>query len=319
MNFLQLVQNAMREGGVTQTDPEPSTLTGVTGITLKFKNWVQLAWEEFQLENDDAEFRRTWFSSTVTPKFYFDLADTTWTQPSVGDTLQSQFTLGTVQVTKVVIINGGIWANGTAQGFIEFENLQGSVPMIAEPMQITNIVGTPLACRFVKWGDYLFTSQLEMGDAYVSDMEDIWWESLKIQDMPSTTESMNETALQFVDYSRFMQEFDTGIATLNRPIMVTETPDDGVRMAFYPPPDQIYRIQGFYTRDITQFVLDTDEPTLLKQLYHPMLFWRAVKFYGKYEGNPVIEQKAMEHYMVYKKRFDREGELPVVFRPVRLY
>ena len=95
MNYLQLVQSAMRESGVTTTDPEPSTLVGVMGITLKFKEWVQQAWQEFQIENNDAELRSSWFATTVSPKFYFDLADNTWQQPSIGDTLTSEFSNST--------------------------------------------------------------------------------------------------------------------------------------------------------------------------------------------------------------------------------
>lgn len=317
MTFVELVQNAMRESGLTMTSPEPITLTGVTGITLKMKNWVQQAWEELQVENDDAEFRRSWFSTTIAPKFYFDLASNTWQQPSVGDTLTWEFSGTTCTVTNVVIINGGTWAGGTAQGFIEFANLSG-VPMLREQIKITNIIGTPYGCRFIEWGDYDLSSPTEMGDSAILDMEDVWWETFRLQSLATaSSNSMNEIPIDYVDYAGFMQLYDTGPMSLSLPVFVTQTPQG--RVKFFPPIGEGYNLHGHYTLDLIELVDDADTPYVLKQQYHPMIYWRAVWKYGEFEQQPMIASMAKERYGVYKKSFDREMRPPVVFRPAPLY
>jgi len=317
MTYLELVQQAMKEAGITSTNPAPGTLVGVTGIVDRFKGWVSQAWLDIQLENDDSEFRKSWFSTTLNPRFYFDLAATDWIEAPVASVIEGDVTGATFTVTSVIILNGGLFSDGTAQGFIEFTNPTGA-PMIRENLRIQGT--NTYVGRFVKWGDYRLTDQDEMGVSYISDLEDIWWESLKIQSIPGPNENlMNETPLPYMDYSKFMQSYDTGMLTPGRPIYVTETPDDGVRLAFYPPLDKPYSIQGFYIRDVTQLINDDDTPEELKQLYHPMIFWRAVMYYGQYEMQPAIQQEAQTRYTVYKKRLDREGDLPVVFRPMRMY
>lgn len=55
MTYLELVQEAMRESGVSTEIP--SALSGVTGITDKFKRWVASSWKELQLERPDWYFR----------------------------------------------------------------------------------------------------------------------------------------------------------------------------------------------------------------------------------------------------------------------
>lgn len=248
MNYLQLVQSAMRESGVTTTDPEPSTLVGVTGITLKFKEWVQQAWQEFQIENNDAELRRSWFATTVSPKFYFDLADNTWQQPSIGDTLTSEFSNSTCTVTRIVITNGGTWAGGDAQGFIEFSDMV-NIPMIRERMQITSIGGTPTACRFIEWGDYDLSDPVEMGDSAVLNMEDVWWQTLRLQNVPTADNTaMNEQFIDYIDYSSFAPVLETGPIALARPVLCTQTPLG--RLKLYPPPDVPYNLHGYYTKDL---------------------------------------------------------------------
>jgi len=317
MTYLELVRHAMREAGITMTDPEPTTLSGVTGITLKFKNWVKQAWEEMQIENDDSEFRRSWFATTVTPKFYFDLAAPGWRQPQVGDVLQAEFSNAQFTVTKVAITNGGTWAANTAQGFIEYSNLAGT-PMVREQLKTTNVVGTPYACRFIEWGDYDLSNPLEMGDSYISDWEDAWWQTLKIQSQPSTENRiMNEFALNYIEYAKYMQVLDTGPVSPGFPTICTQSPQG--RIALYPPPDETYNLRGFYTRAVNAFTNDSDTPFLLKPFYHPMLFWRAVQHYGDYEQQPFIAGTAKERYLVYKKRFDREERPPISMRTDILY
>jgi len=318
MNYLELVQMAMRESGITgegaSTTTLPTTLSGASGMTARFKKWVADAWWDIQLEQDDDEWRKTWFSTTITPRFYFDLGGAGWRQPIAGDVLTGVNSGCTFTVSQVIITNDGLFSDGTAQGFIEYSAIT-DIPFVRETFRIS---GTD-SVRFVHWGDWRLSDSTEMGDAVISDLEDIWWQSLKLQSISSDSNFVNELPIAYMDYSKFIQNYDVTNVAPNRPIFVTETPDDGVRLFFYPPPDKQYSLQGYYIKNITVFDVDTDEPDILKQIYHPMIAWRAVWYYGKYEMQPAIEAMAKERYEVYKKRLERESELPVVFRPMAMY
>jgi hypothetical protein len=56
MTYLELVQLAIRESGAREE--QPSTLVGVTGLALDFKNWVADAWYELQMEHENPPW---WF------------------------------------------------------------------------------------------------------------------------------------------------------------------------------------------------------------------------------------------------------------------
>lgn len=55
MNFLQLVQKAIRKSGARAS--VPSSLSSVEGIQLEFKEYVNDAWKEIQMERKDWYFR----------------------------------------------------------------------------------------------------------------------------------------------------------------------------------------------------------------------------------------------------------------------
>lgn len=309
MNYLEIVQKAMSEAGITQTDPAPSTLVGVTGITKKFKDWATQAWEEFQIENDQAEFRKSWFDISISPRFYFDVPTATL-EPDAGDTLTGQYSGATLDVERLVIANGGTFLSATAQGVVEFSNLEG-IPIPRE----TFSVGLE-SLRFIRYGDYDFTDTV-IEESPITDMETLWWESLEISSIPAAGATNDKQPLKFIDYPLFMSRYNYPNYTLGRPEYCTETPDG--HLMTYPGPDQEYTISGFYIKNVESLSLNTDTPTGLKSQYHMALVWRTVWLYGQYEHQPYLEQKAKERYMVYKKRFDSEGKIAPALRPIKLY
>lgn len=317
MTFLELVQKAMSEAGITQTDAVPNSLQNLTGLAAKFKVWTHDAWEDVKIENDQDEFVRAWFSATVNPRFYFDLPSAGLEQVFAGDTLIGQYSGCTFVVTNIIVVNGGLWVDGTAQGQIEFSNATG-VPMDSEPLLIQGTSNVGL--RWIKWGDYRLDDQTEMGVNYISNLEDVWWQTLKIADNASNpSPNIQERALPFIDYSQWSQCFDVNVITLGTPRFVTETPDDGTRIAFFPPCDRPYRLSGYYYKTVPELIEDDDVPEGLKSLYHPMIAWRALRYYAEYEQQAGILAQATRRYLSFKKKLDRECELPVVMVPRRLY
>lgn len=316
MNFLQLVGMAMREAGISLTDPEPETLNNVVGLTLKFKNWISQAWSDIQIENDQDEFERAWFYVNLNPRFYFDLDETTYTQPFPGDVLVGVYSGATFEVTNVIIVNGGLWNDGTAQGIIEFENLEGN-PQDLEPLEIQSSSQTSV--RFVKWADYNLSSQTEMGNGYIDNLDDVWWSTLRLSDTPGADFTVQQKPLPYISFSQFSQNYDYNLITLGTPILVTESPDDGMRIFFYPPPDRTYTLGGYYYTTHPELTEDEDEPEGLKTKYHPMIAWRALEYYGMYQQNPAIVAGAKSRYDVFYRKMQRECEIPTTMQSVRLY
>lgn len=322
----------LREAGITQSVSEPQTLATLTGLSLKVKNWVAQAWEDFKLENDQSELTRDWFSTTVNPRVSFDIGFQTLRQPGIGDVLTGQTSGATISVVRTIITNGGSFGNRTAEGYIEFESLDGQPfpneyflgPIIPSPPPLPGVPNPPASrkgFRFLRFGDYKLDSQTEMGTGYISNLADVWWDTLVISDNPLYTANctVRERSLQYVDFSRFSKNFDTNIQITSTPTLVTELPSDGARVFFYPPCDRPYLLSGYYYKKIPPLVLDTDVPVGLKDTYHPMIAWRALSYYGQYDIQPNVIQQAASRYQVFKKKFDREAELPVVLRPIKLY
>lgn len=318
MTYLELVQAALVEAGITQTATQPQTLDNLTGLPEKFRRWTAQAWDDIRsLTEDQAEFCRAWFEVTINPRFYFDLDTTGLQEVVVGDVLEGEYSGATFNVTAVRIANNGLWADGTAQGLIDFTDLTG-VPIQREPLRIQSTGLT--SCRFLNWGDYKLDSQTEMGDGYISNLQDIWWQSIRLSDAPSADpQGISQRALPYLAYSQFLQNYDVNVITLGTPRIVTETPDDGGRLMFYPPPDRAYSLGGYYYTTDSGLVNDTDEPVGLKTLYHPMIVWKTLMYYAAYEQQAGILAQATMRYQQFQTRLQREVETPAVFVPRRLY
>lgn len=56
MNFLQLINRARQECGVT--GPALTTVTGLTGESLRFHDWINAAWVDVQTAHEDWQFMR---------------------------------------------------------------------------------------------------------------------------------------------------------------------------------------------------------------------------------------------------------------------
>lgn len=65
MTYLELVQRTIRESGAHLEVPD--TLSGLDGLQSLFKDWVNQAWEETQIERPDWFFRQDDTSVTLDP------------------------------------------------------------------------------------------------------------------------------------------------------------------------------------------------------------------------------------------------------------
>lgn len=74
MNCLQLINRARNECGVTGADL--TTITGLTGESARFLNWINAAWVDVQTVHEDWQFMRTPFTfNTIAHQWQYTTTD----------------------------------------------------------------------------------------------------------------------------------------------------------------------------------------------------------------------------------------------------
>jgi hypothetical protein len=74
MNFLQLINRARQECGVT--GPDLTTVIGLTGESQRFYNWINAAWVDIQTAHEDWQYMRQSFQfNTVADQWQYTAAE----------------------------------------------------------------------------------------------------------------------------------------------------------------------------------------------------------------------------------------------------
>jgi hypothetical protein len=74
MNFLQLINRARQECGVT--GPDLTTVIGLTGESQRFYNWINAAWVDIQTAHEDWQYMRQSFEfNTVAGQWQYTAAE----------------------------------------------------------------------------------------------------------------------------------------------------------------------------------------------------------------------------------------------------
>jgi hypothetical protein len=74
MNYLQLINRARQECGVT--GPDLTSVTGLTGESLRFANWINSAWVDIQTAHEDWQYMRLPLQfNTVAGQWQYTAAD----------------------------------------------------------------------------------------------------------------------------------------------------------------------------------------------------------------------------------------------------
>ena len=65
-------------------------------------------------------------------------------------------------------------------------------------------------------------------------------------------------------------------------------------MELWPIPDAVYTVNGEYYMDMQTMTLDADIPILPD--YHMAIVWKALMYYGAFEGAPEVYAHGQEQY-----------------------
>ena len=105
----------------------------------------------------------------------------------------------------------------------------------------------------------------------------------------------SEQRLNFLPYDSFrdMYLYNTQRTVQQMPIIFTL--DFSKNFLLGPIPDDIYTINGEGYALPTELTLDTDRPTMPAQ-FHMAIVWRALMYYGQYEGAPEAYSHGQNEY-----------------------
>jgi hypothetical protein len=97
----------------------------------------------------------------------------------------------------------------------------------------------------------------------------------------------DEMPVEYVDYDTYRRRYAYGNTRLQtgRPQVVTVAPDQS--LMFWPQPDDHYTIVGEQYRAPHILASDNDVPIFAAQ-YHDAIMWRAMMFYGEFEGDGTV-------------------------------
>ncbi len=111
----------------------------------------------------------------------------------------------------------------------------------------------------------------------------------------------SEQRLNFLPYDTFRDMYQYGAMRTTSQMPVVFTVDFAKNFLLGPIPDDIYTVNGEGYALPTEFSNDTDRPTMPAE-YHMAIVWRALMYYGQYEGAP----EAYSHGQVeYARLLDR--------------
>lgn len=113
------------------------------------------------------------------------------------------------------------------------------------------------------------------------------------------TTSVGTTDEQFLvdwDYDKFRDSylFAGQRAQRNRPVVWAERPNDRA-ILLGDVPEKAYTIKGSYQRGPQALSADSDVPELPAR-FHPIIVYRAMMYYGKYEAAPEILAQGRDEY-----------------------
>jgi hypothetical protein len=102
-----------------------------------------------------------------------------------------------------------------------------------------------------------------------------------------------ETDLCYLVYDDWYRQWNVGSPSNSYPGWFSVDHDKAILLA--PKPDGIYTVRGEYVKAATLMVGDADEPEL-PQEYRMAVVYRAMYYYGRYQGAPEVRAEGEMQY-----------------------
>lgn len=106
----------------------------------------------------------------------------------------------------------------------------------------------------------------------------------------------SERKLGSADHRYWWEHLRIGLQTPESPGSIMFTPGDN-SLRLYPAPDGEYTITLRYFRALQRLATDAEIPLMpTNQAWQDIIKWKALKYYGFYDGAPDIAAEAQEHW-----------------------
>lgn len=319
--YLDLVNEALRESGSTLDQLTSATFPSPGDpLYTKFQQWVAQAWEDIQTDRRDWQFMQSTGVTYCLPKIevYACYSSTT---PAAADFAGVEFRLhnaanpviftgealtGTLATTALITLTEG-------EGDLTFlDAVSAQSGFVLDPSDfLTNSSGS-VTCRFRRWGRYDLSEAVATARDASTDIAELKLDSLAISDEENASGqnygSSTYTKLNYMPYSKWLAYGYDRPKRIGRPTTFTVSNNGSVE--FYPPMDEPYHVYFEYTKTPQTFTTaDTGyalTPTGLPARFHKAISWRALMYYGEYDGISRIYNIAKNRYAKFEYEMVRD-------------
>ena len=323
-DYRTLVNDAMRESGANLDTLTTSTFSSSTdSLHLKFKQWVNQAYREMQME------RRDWKKSTelvykpLRPRL---LVNTTATPAPTNET---DYILGQESEADAQVIDyksaaaestsGGtlstLWTASVSPLYLELKDVDGKFKF-GENIDRTNSAGTVQTADWasvVGFGRYDLTYAMQLRNTARSIFEpikDSFYIAQGTEDQATNSSDYDNDGTvrnRKLDYIPWITWQEMGLeeetsAVLGEPCYFTEDPTG--LYDFFPRPNTEYRLRYYAQIAIDELSAHGDTPDLLPNDFHDAIFWRAVTYYAQHERKQELLRISADRYAFYKTRME---------------
>lgn len=310
--YLDLVNEALRESGSTLDQLTSGTfVTPSDPLYTKFKEWCKQAWEDIQTDRRDWEYMQGTGTVILNPKM--EVYGCSSTNSNVSDYAAATFRLHNSANANLLVAaslgaaTDGAFVDGDYEASLTVTSFTITDFYIEPGDLLTTATGSALA-YFKRWGRYDLSQAGTYGRDEVDDIAEIKVDSVAICDLQfASGQSYNSstyTKLQFVPYSKWLAYGYDRPKHIGMPTKYTIS-NDG-KLEFYPPLDTTYNLYFEYTKTPQTFSAYSDTPTGLPARFHKAISWRALMYYGEYDGISRIYNIAKNRYSKFEYEMVRD-------------
>ena len=318
MNYLQLVNEALRESGSTLDQLTSSNFASPPDpLYTKFQNWTVQSWEDLQTDRRDWEYMQKSAVIKLYPRMEVYGVRVTGDAAASFDDLEVGLYVGDssrfqTKSSGAFTLESGALADDDAEGYMDFESVVVDDAMLDPGERLVDYTGSVGATfYFRRWGRYAFSQTGAINTDEVIDVAEVKHDSIAIADVAlansstaTTSSAVSYSKLEFVPYNKWLRYGYDKPKVPGKPIKCTIS-NDG-RIEFYPPMDVPYNLYFEYTKTPQTLSAYTDEPTGLPARFHKAISWKALMYYGEYDGISRIYNIAKNRYSKFEYEMIRD-------------
>jgi hypothetical protein len=310
LNYLELVNRAIQEAGKDQDDLTAGNFASPPSVRMytRFKNWVNDAYKELQMQNNEWEFKNGRASVFIYPAIYVEQGDRALSPP-VGTLLQGNDT-GFILEVEQVVLHSGTWLAGTAKATIYFSvsdlNEAADFKLNEQFDEIDSSLTVLDAdvFRAKGWGRFNFLDDGQVTDLWRPLEETFMLQSTGGSSIQDNEDGVGLTPLRYVDWDIWQDTINGWAGGRGGPTYVTRAPDGDYE--FWPRPDKQYVLNFSYTAAEDSLTTYDTSPTALPSRYHMAIVWLAVRKCGMYERDRGMVSSADENLKPYVNAMNRD-------------